>query len=77
MPLFHCPSKSFLLVPPHLFFLIPSPLPLAMPYPKPVLQVGNLTAPVADWTVGGTALTELMVVERRKGEGEERGTEGI
>ena len=48
-----------------------------MPYPKPVLQVGNLTAPVADWTVGGTALTELMVVERRKGEGEERGTEGI
>ena len=31
------------------------------------LQVGNLGAPVAEWTVGGTALTSLMDVERRHG----------
>lgn len=31
------------------------------------LQVGNLAAPVAEWTVGGTALTSLMDVERRHG----------
>lgn len=31
------------------------------------IQVGNLTAPSTEWTVGGTALTELMDVERRKG----------
>lgn len=30
-------------------------------------QVGNLGAPVEDWTVGGTALTALMDVERRHG----------
>lgn len=30
-------------------------------------QVGNLTAPVEKWTVGGTALTSLMDVERRHG----------
>ncbi|KAL0363186.1 UNVERIFIED_CONTAM: Pyrophosphate--fructose 6-phosphate 1-phosphotransferase subunit beta [Sesamum calycinum] len=30
-------------------------------------QVGNLAAPVAEWTVGGTALTSLMDVERRHG----------
>jgi pyrophosphate--fructose-6-phosphate 1-phosphotransferase len=29
--------------------------------------VGNLIKPAKDWTVGGTALTELMDVERRKG----------
>ncbi|KAI4294815.1 hypothetical protein MLD38_040863 [Melastoma candidum] len=27
--------------------------------------VGNLAAPVSEWTVGGTALTSLMDVERR------------
>lgn len=32
-----------------------------------VLQVGNLAAPVEEWTVGGTALTALMDVERRHG----------
>lgn len=31
------------------------------------LQVGNLCAPVAEWTVGGTALTSMMDVERRHG----------
>lgn len=31
------------------------------------LQVGNLAAPVAEWTVGGTALTSMMDVERRHG----------
>lgn len=30
-------------------------------------QVGNLTEPVEKWTVGGTALTSLMDVERRHG----------
>jgi len=30
-------------------------------------QVGNLAAPVEEWTVGGTALTALMDVERRHG----------
>lgn len=29
--------------------------------------MGNLAAPVEDWTVGGTALTSLMDVERRHG----------
>lgn len=32
-----------------------------------VYQVGNLAAPVEEWTVGGTALTALMDVERRHG----------
>ncbi|KAJ7524454.1 hypothetical protein O6H91_17G006300 [Diphasiastrum complanatum] len=32
-----------------------------------IASVGNLTAPAKEWTVGGTALTELMDVERRKG----------
>ncbi|XP_021894969.1 pyrophosphate--fructose 6-phosphate 1-phosphotransferase subunit beta [Carica papaya] len=32
-----------------------------------ISSVGNLAAPVADWTVGGTALTSLMDVERRHG----------
>ncbi|KAF5196211.1 hypothetical protein FRX31_014202, partial [Thalictrum thalictroides] len=27
--------------------------------------VGNLGAPVEEWTIGGTALTSLMDVERR------------
>lgn len=31
------------------------------------MQVGNLAAPVEQWTVGGTALTSLMDVERRHG----------
>ncbi|CAI7930438.1 unnamed protein product [Closterium sp. NIES-54] len=35
-----------------------------------IASVGNLTAPPQEWTVGGTALTELMVVERRKEQGE-------
>ena len=30
-------------------------------------QVCNLAAPVEEWTVGGTALTSLMDVERRHG----------
>ncbi|RWW56259.1 hypothetical protein BHE74_00037037 [Ensete ventricosum] len=30
-------------------------------------HVGNLSAPVNEWTVGGTALTSLMDVERRHG----------
>lgn len=30
-------------------------------------QVGNLTEAVEKWTVGGTALTSLMDVERRHG----------
>ena len=30
-------------------------------------QVANLAAPVEEWTVGGTALTALMDVERRHG----------
>jgi len=33
----------------------------------PSTQVGNLAAPVEEWTVGGTALTSLMYVERRHG----------
>ncbi|KAI3828066.1 hypothetical protein L1987_02161 [Smallanthus sonchifolius] len=32
-----------------------------------ISSVGNLGAPVEDWTVGGTALTSLMNVERRHG----------
>ncbi|KAB2004003.1 hypothetical protein ES319_D11G168100v1 [Gossypium barbadense] len=32
-----------------------------------ISSVGNLTAPVDEWTVGGTALTSLMDVERRHG----------
>ncbi|KAL6911460.1 hypothetical protein ACP4OV_000265 [Aristida adscensionis] len=32
-----------------------------------ISSVGNLSAPVAEWTVGGTALTSLMDVERRHG----------
>ncbi|XP_057770426.1 pyrophosphate--fructose 6-phosphate 1-phosphotransferase subunit beta-like [Salvia miltiorrhiza] len=32
-----------------------------------ISSVGNLTAPVDKWTVGGTALTSLMDVERRHG----------
>jgi len=30
-------------------------------------QVGNLAAPVEEWTVGATPLTSLMDVERRHG----------
>lgn len=32
-----------------------------------IASVGNLTKPAHEWTVGGTALTQLMDVERRKG----------
>ncbi|RLM55053.1 pyrophosphate--fructose 6-phosphate 1-phosphotransferase subunit beta-like [Panicum miliaceum] len=32
-----------------------------------ITSVGNLAAPVEEWTVGGTALTSLMDVERRHG----------
>ncbi|XP_023520077.1 pyrophosphate--fructose 6-phosphate 1-phosphotransferase subunit beta-like [Cucurbita pepo subsp. pepo] len=32
-----------------------------------ISSVGNLAAPVEDWTAGGTALTSLMDVERRHG----------
>ncbi|CAM8994962.1 unnamed protein product [Rhodiola kirilowii] len=32
-----------------------------------ISSVGNLSAPVEEWTVGGTALTSLMDVERRHG----------
>ncbi|KAJ8554554.1 hypothetical protein K7X08_025232 [Anisodus acutangulus] len=32
-----------------------------------ISSVGNLGAPIGDWTVGGTALTSLMDVERRHG----------
>jgi len=32
-----------------------------------IASVANLTAPAEEWTVGGTALTQLMDVERRKG----------
>lgn len=32
-----------------------------------IASIGNLTAPAAEWTCGGTALTDLMDVERRKG----------
>ncbi|KAJ9136399.1 hypothetical protein P3X46_033482 [Hevea brasiliensis] len=32
-----------------------------------ISSVGNLCAPVTEWTVGGTALTSLMDVERRHG----------
>ena len=32
-----------------------------------IASVANLTAPSSEWTVGGTALTQLMDVERRKG----------
>ncbi|OAY25876.1 pyrophosphate--fructose 6-phosphate 1-phosphotransferase subunit beta [Manihot esculenta] len=32
-----------------------------------ISSVGNLAAPVAEWTVGGTALTSMMDVERRHG----------
>ncbi|KAK4797916.1 hypothetical protein SAY86_030242 [Trapa natans] len=32
-----------------------------------ISSVGNLAAPVSEWTVGGTALTALMDVERRHG----------
>lgn len=36
-------------------------------YVNLLAQVGNLAAPVEEWTVGGTALTALMDVERRHG----------
>ncbi|KAB2637560.1 pyrophosphate--fructose 6-phosphate 1-phosphotransferase subunit beta-like [Pyrus ussuriensis x Pyrus communis] len=32
-----------------------------------ISSVGNLDAPVEEWTVGGTALISLMDVERRQG----------
>ncbi|CAI9760254.1 unnamed protein product [Fraxinus pennsylvanica] len=32
-----------------------------------ISSVGNLAAPVEEWTIGGTALTSLMDVERRHG----------
>ncbi|XP_031124473.1 pyrophosphate--fructose 6-phosphate 1-phosphotransferase subunit beta-like [Ipomoea triloba] len=32
-----------------------------------ISSVGNLAAPVSEWTVGGTALTAMMDVERRHG----------
>ncbi|KAI4371159.1 hypothetical protein MLD38_019425 [Melastoma candidum] len=32
-----------------------------------ISSVGNLAAPVSEWTVGGTALTSMMDVERRHG----------
>eukprot|EP00245_Coleochaete_scutata_P007125 TRINITY_DN22224_c0_g1_i1.p1 TRINITY_DN22224_c0_g1~~TRINITY_DN22224_c0_g1_i1.p1 ORF type:complete len:565 (+),score=130.05 TRINITY_DN22224_c0_g1_i1:213-1907(+) len=32
-----------------------------------ITSVSNLTAPPAEWTVGGTPLTELMTIEHRKG----------
>ncbi|CAN6471955.1 unnamed protein product [Victoria cruziana] len=32
-----------------------------------ISSVGNLAAPIAEWSVGGTALTALMDVERRHG----------
>lgn len=32
-----------------------------------ISSVGNLAAPVSEWTAGGTALTSLMDVERRHG----------
>lgn len=32
-----------------------------------ISSVGNLAAPIEEWTVGGTALTSLMDVERRHG----------
>eukprot|EP01018_Ginkgo_biloba_P038831 Gb_36130 [translate_table: standard] len=32
-----------------------------------IASVGNLAAPEKEWTAGGTALTQLMDVERRKG----------
>ncbi|KAK4284316.1 hypothetical protein QN277_001168 [Acacia crassicarpa] len=32
-----------------------------------ISSVGNLSAPVEEWTVGGTALTSMMDVERRRG----------
>ncbi|KAJ8761255.1 hypothetical protein K2173_001311 [Erythroxylum novogranatense] len=32
-----------------------------------ISSVGNLSAPISEWTVGGTALTALMDVERRHG----------
>ncbi|KAJ8455356.1 hypothetical protein OPV22_035170 [Ensete ventricosum] len=32
-----------------------------------ISSVGNLSAPIDEWTVGGTALTSLMDVERRHG----------
>ncbi|CAM6104664.1 unnamed protein product [Calypogeia fissa] len=32
-----------------------------------IASIGNLTAPTLEWTVGGTPLTDLMDVERRKG----------
>lgn len=32
-----------------------------------IASVANLTAPASEWTVGGTALTQLMDVERRHG----------
>lgn len=32
-----------------------------------IASVGNLAAPAEDWIVGGTALTQLMDVERRQG----------
>eukprot|EP00897_Mesotaenium_endlicherianum_P008376 jgi/Mesen1/7567/ME000392S06830 len=32
-----------------------------------IASVGNLTSPTQEWTVGGTALTQLMDVERRHG----------
>ncbi|KAK4259055.1 hypothetical protein QN277_005430 [Acacia crassicarpa] len=32
-----------------------------------ISSVGNLSAPVEEWTVGGTALTSMMDVERRHG----------
>ncbi|KAI4311957.1 hypothetical protein MLD38_036818 [Melastoma candidum] len=36
-------------------------------------RVGNLAAPVSEWTVGGTALTSLMDVERKHAYGDHPG----
>lgn len=33
-----------------------------------IASIANLTAPAGEWSVGGTALTELMDIERRKGQ---------
>lgn len=45
----------------------PKSVVVSMPNCVCMIQVGNLGEPVENWTVGGTALTSLMDVERRHG----------
>ncbi|KAI4311950.1 hypothetical protein MLD38_036812 [Melastoma candidum] len=53
----------------HFFWVVPalSDIVILVLFRAIIHQVGNLAAPVSEWTVGGTAWTSLMDVERRHG----------